>query len=155
MTRLHHVGLTVSDLEVSIEFYCAVLGCILRERSESGGSDLEALTGVANARMLTADLELETGDIVELIQYLFPKGGVLTQQRYQPGHTHIGFLVDDVDAAYERLTAHGSTPSSRPVTINEPGSPWDGVRAIYACDPDGRTVECLELPSREARPLDP
>ena len=75
VTRLHHVGLTVSDLEVSIEFYCAVLGCILRERSESGGSDLEALTGVAGAHMLTADLELETGDILELIQYLAPEGG--------------------------------------------------------------------------------
>jgi catechol 2,3-dioxygenase-like lactoylglutathione lyase family enzyme len=152
VTKLHHVGLAVSDLEVSIEFYRAVLGCVLRERSESDGSDIEALTGVANAHMLTADLELKSGDILELIQYLVPKGGILTQQRYQPGHTHIGFLVDDVDAAYERLMAHGSTPSSRPVRINEPGSPWDGVRAIYACDPDGRTVECLELPSGGARP---
>jgi catechol 2,3-dioxygenase-like lactoylglutathione lyase family enzyme len=104
---------------------------------------------VAAAHLLTADLELEGGEILELIQYLAPKADVLTQHRHQPGHTHIGFLVDDVDAVYERLRAHGSTPSSRPVAISEPGSAWDAVRAIYACDPDGRTVECLEIPARK------
>ena len=149
MSRLHHVGLTVSDLEVSIDFYCAVLGCVVRERSQSEGSEIETLTGVGGARILTADLELENGDILELIQYLEPQADTLMQHRSQPGHTHIGFVVGDVDAAYERLTAHGCTPSSRPVTIEEPGSAWDGVRAIYACDPDGRTVEILELPEGE------
>jgi catechol 2,3-dioxygenase-like lactoylglutathione lyase family enzyme len=151
MTRLHHVGLTVSDLDVSIEFYCAVLGCTIRERSESGGTEVEALTGIAGARIRTADLEMESGAILELIQYLAPRAGTLAQLRYQPGHTHIGFQVEDIDAVYDRLTARGSIPSSRPVAINEAGSAWDGVRAIYACDPDGRTVECLELPSGETR----
>jgi catechol 2,3-dioxygenase-like lactoylglutathione lyase family enzyme len=150
MTRLHHVGLTVSDLETSIAFYCAVLGGAIRERSEGGGPEIEALTGVPGAHLLTADLELADGELLELIQYLTPKASVLAQQRQQPGHTHIGFQVDDVDAAYERLKAHGSVPSSRPVVINEPGSAWDGVRAIYACDPDGRTVELLEMPAGKA-----
>lgn len=144
MTRLHHVGLTVADLDASIAFYCAVLGCTVRERSENSGPDIDALTGVAGARILTADLELERGETLELIQYLTPTGDPLVQQRHQPGHTHIGLLVDDVDAAYDRLAARGALPSSPPVTIHEPGSAWHGIRAIYACDPDGRTVECLE-----------
>jgi glyoxylase I family protein len=146
VSSLHHIGLTVSDLEESIEFYRALLGCVIRERSESGGPEVETLTGVPSAHILTADLELESGDILELIQYVAPMAATLAQQRHQPGHTHIGFLVDDVDAVYERLTTYGSTPTSRPVTINEPGSAWDGIRAIYACDPDGRTIECLEAP---------
>ena len=146
MTGLHHVGLTVSDLDASIEFYRAVLRCTIRERSESEGPDVESLTGVPGARILTADLELGDGAVLELIQYVTPRADTLTQHRPQPGHTHIGFVVEDVDAAYERLTRYGSTPSSRPVVINEPGSAWDGIRAIYACDPDGRTIECLEAP---------
>jgi glyoxylase I family protein len=149
VTRLHHVGLTVSDLEVSIDFYCAVLGCVIREKSESRGPDIEGLTGVVGAHLVTADLELERGESLELIQYLAPKAGILTQHRHQPGHTHIGFLVADVDAVYERLRAHGSTPTSRPIVISEPGSAWDGVRAIYTCDPDGRTIECLEIPAHK------
>jgi catechol 2,3-dioxygenase-like lactoylglutathione lyase family enzyme len=148
VTSLHHVGLTVSDLERSIEFYRAVLGCVIRERSESDAPEIEALTGVAGAHIVTADLELNGGAILELIQYLVPKAGTLTQQRHEPGHTHIGFAVEDVDAAYERLAMSGSPPTSRPIVIDEPGSAWHGIRAIYACDPDGRTVECLEIPAR-------
>jgi catechol 2,3-dioxygenase-like lactoylglutathione lyase family enzyme len=148
MTTLHHVGLTVTDLEESIAFYCAILGCAIRERSEGSGVEVETLTGVSDAHMVTADLELRNGAILELIQYLTPPGVPLVQQRNQPGHTHIGFLVEAVDAVYERLIAHGAVPTSRPVTIVEPGSAWDGVRAIYACDPDGRTVEFLEMPVR-------
>jgi catechol 2,3-dioxygenase-like lactoylglutathione lyase family enzyme len=146
MSILHHVGLTVADLEVSIEFYRAILGCSMREKSESRGVEVDTLTGVSGAHIVTADLQLRDGGILELIQYVTPPGVPLTQQRNQPGHTHIAFLVEDVDAAYDRLTKHGVVPTSRPVTINEPGSAWDGIRAIYACDPDGRTVECLELP---------
>lgn len=145
MTRLHHVGLAVSDLESSISFYCAILGCAVRERSESSGIEVETLTGVAGAHVMTADLELDGDSILELLQYLTPRAGQLVQDRFQPGHTHIGFSVDDVDAAYDRLVAHGAVPTSRPITINEPGSAWDGIRAIYASDPDGRTVECLQV----------
>lgn len=148
MTTLHHVGLTVRDLEASIRFYCAILDCTIRERSQSSGIAVQTLTGVADAHIVTADLQLREGAILELIQYLTPRGIPLAQRRHQPGHTHVGFLVEDVDAVYERLTEHGAVPTSRPVTVNEPGSAWDGTRAIYACDPDGRTVECLELPIR-------
>jgi glyoxylase I family protein len=148
MTTVHHVGLTVSDLERSIGFYCAILGCTVRERSQSSGVEVDTLTGVSDAHIVTADLQLRDGAILELLQYLRPVGAPLAQQRNQPGHTHIGFLVDDVDAAYERLTDQGIVPTSRPVAIDEPGSAWDGVRAIYACDPDGRTVECLQMPAR-------
>src|SRR6185437_13768455 len=136
MTGVHHVGLTVADLETSIEFYCAIFGYAVRERSQSGGPELETLTGVPGAQMVTADLESAGGGVLELIQYLSPGSVPLIQHRHQPGHTHIGFQVDDVDAAYDRLLAWGSVPTSRPVTINEPGSAWDGVRALYACDPD-------------------
>jgi catechol 2,3-dioxygenase-like lactoylglutathione lyase family enzyme len=141
---LHHIGLTVSDLERSIDFYCAILGCTVRERSETSGFEVESLTGVAGAHIMTADLELDGGTVLELLQYLAPRGERLAQMRFQPGHSHVGFRVDDVDAAYERLAARGAEPTS-PITIKEPGSAWDGVRAFYALDPDGRTVECLEL----------
>jgi hypothetical protein len=60
--------------------------------------------------------------------------------------------VDDADAAYERLVASGVMPTSRPVRISEPGSGWDGARVFYACDPDGRTIECVEMRGGGARP---
>jgi catechol 2,3-dioxygenase-like lactoylglutathione lyase family enzyme len=145
MSMLHHIGLTVSDLERSIAFYEAVLGARVRERSENGGDEVAEVTGLAGARIIAADLELPGGGWLELVQYVAPPAERLEQERHQPGHTHIGFLVDDADAAYDRLVARGAVPTSRPVRIVEPGSVWDGVRVMYVCDPDGRTIECVEM----------
>jgi catechol 2,3-dioxygenase-like lactoylglutathione lyase family enzyme len=146
MTSLHHVGLTVSDLDASIAFYSALLGCRLRERSENSGPEIETMTGVSGARIATADLEIPGGGLLELVQYISPAGTRLAQERHQPGHTHLGFVVDDVDAAHAHLSALGVAATSSPQVIVEPGSAWHGIRALYACDPDGRTIECLELP---------
>lgn len=146
MTGLHHVGLTVADLEVSIGFYTALLGCRLRERSENSGAEIEEMTGIAGAHIIAADLEVPGGGLLELIQYVTPTGTRLRQERQQPGHTHIGFVVDDVNAAAERLGDLGVVPTAAPLTIVEPGSAWDGIRAFYCMDPDGRTIECVELP---------
>ena len=142
---LHHVGLTVSDLDVAIAFYQAALGCRVKERSQSAGPELEMLTGVPSASVLTADLDVPGGGWLELIQYAEPRGAPSMQERSAPGHTHIAFVVDDVDAAHARLVALGAAPTSKPVQIVEPGSVWDGARALYACDPDGRTIECVQL----------
>ncbi len=142
---LHHIGLTVSDLERSIAFYEAVLGATIRERSENSGAEVAEVTGLAGARIIAADLDLPGGGWLELVQYVAPPAQRLAQERNQPGHTHIGFLVDDADAAYERLVASGAVPTSRAVRIVEPGSVWDGARVLYVCDPDGRTIECVEM----------
>ena len=144
MSRLHHIGFTVTDLERSIAFYEAVLGAVVRERSENSGDDVADVTGLPGARIIAADLDLPGGGWLELVQYLAPPAERLGQERHQPGHTHVGFLVDDIDAAYDRLVARGAVPTSRPVRIVEPGSEWDGVRVMYVCDPDGRTIECVE-----------
>jgi catechol 2,3-dioxygenase-like lactoylglutathione lyase family enzyme len=145
MSGLHHIGLTVADLERSIAFYEAVVGATVRERSENSGDDVAEVTGLAGARIIAADLDLPGGGWLELVQYVAPLAERLEQERHQPGHTHIGFLVDDADAAYERLVARGAVPTSRPVRISEPGSVWDGARVLYVCDPDGRTIECVEM----------
>lgn len=144
MTGLHHVGLTVYDIEASIVFYCALLDCRVLERSHGSGPELETLTAIAGAQVLTADLAIPAGGIIELVQYLAPAGARLAQERHQPGHTHVAFVVDSVDAARDRLTALGFPPAAPPVTIVEPGSAWDGARVMYALDPDGRTIECLD-----------
>jgi catechol 2,3-dioxygenase-like lactoylglutathione lyase family enzyme len=145
VTHLHHVGLTVGDLEASIDFYCALLDAVVKERSTSSGPEIETLTGLPGASLLTADLELRDGAIVELIQYVSPPAAKLVQRRNQPGHTHVGFAVDDIDAIHARLAARDSSPPARPIVINEPGSAWHGARVMYVDDPDGRTVELVSV----------
>ncbi len=144
MTSLDHVGLTVRDLERSVQFYCTVLDCIVRERAVITGPEVESLTGVSGAVIHTADLTLSNGGMLELLQYLGPAATVLVQRRSEAGHSHIAFSVDDVDATRMRALNAGALDCSLPVKLNEPGSSWDQARVCYALDPDGRTIEFVE-----------
>jgi len=150
MSSLDHVGLSVEDLDRSIQFYCAVFDCAVQERSVIDGAEVEALTGVPGAVIHTADLRLPTGGLLELLQYLVPDRRVLVQRRFDPGHSHIAFTVDDVDLTRARALSAGARDCSQPVTLHEPGSSWDRVRVCYALDPDGRTIEFVQRPGSKA-----
>jgi catechol 2,3-dioxygenase-like lactoylglutathione lyase family enzyme len=152
MSGLDHVGLTVQDLDRSIEFYCRVLDCVVQERSVIGGSEVETLTGVPGAVIHTADLKLPSGGMLELLQYVVSVSTMLAQRRFDAGHSHIAFKVDDVEAARIRVLSAGAPECSVPVTLHEPGSSWDRVRVCYALDPDGRTIEFVERPTSSIEP---
>lgn len=79
-------------------------------------------------------------------QYVVPAAEPLAQSPPQPGHTHLAFHTDDIEALHRRLIDHGFMPTSAAVTLIDPGSEWDGARAFYATDPDGRTIELVSFP---------
>ncbi len=67
------IGITVSDLDRSINFYSRVLHFQKVSEAEAAGDDWERLTGVFGLRIRTARLRL--GDeFVELTEYLAPQG---------------------------------------------------------------------------------
>jgi catechol 2,3-dioxygenase-like lactoylglutathione lyase family enzyme len=144
MASIDHIGLTVGDLDRALQFYCTVLDCVVRERAVIEGAEVETLTGVAGAVIHTADLALSGGGMLELLQYCGPSRTILAQRRFDAGHSHIAFTVNDVDATRLRALNAGAPDCSLPVTLNEPGSSWDQVRVCYALDPDGRTIEFVE-----------
>ncbi|MBS0365786.1 MAG: VOC family protein [Proteobacteria bacterium] len=146
MISLSHIGMTVGDLEESIAFYCGVLHCHLQERGSNNTPELAQLTGVPAASIVAADLIAPDGTLIELIQYLNPALSPLRQQPAQTGHTQIAFRVHDLDTLYRRLTIELGRPCTPPAVLSEPGSTWDGARACYAQDPDGRTLELLSHP---------
>lgn len=147
MTGFHHVGLSVADLQASIDFYCDLFGCRVVERGESEGGEVETITGLPGAHMRMADLAFPSGHILELIQYLAPRGRRLEQRTCDAGNTHFAIRVDDIDAAYRKLLAHGATVRSAPVHLDA-GEVWAGARVLYALDPDGRTIELIQTPQK-------
>ena len=151
MSGLDHVGLTVQDLERSIQFYCMVLDCVVQERAVINGAEVDTVTGVPGAVIHTADLKLPSGGLLELLQYRGSPGTPLVQRRFDAGHSHIAFTVNDVDATRSRALSAGALSCSPAVTLNEPGSSWDRARVCYALDPDGRTIEFVERPEAAIR----
>ncbi len=143
VTGLDHVSVTSGDLDRSLGFYRDLLGLTLRARGDGLGAKELEITGVANASARWADLELPHGQVLELIEYLAPRGTPSTPNPNDPGATHISLQVSDIEATYARLRDAGVGVRSEPVTISDPGA-WEGVRCFYASDPDGVTVELIQ-----------
>ena len=138
ITSYSHTSFTVSDIERSIAFYVDQLGLTLARRWERTGPEIEALTGVKDARLSMALVEF--GDFkLELIQYVGGAGVVLDPVINNVGTAHIAFEVQNVDAFCERLVSNGVKLYGTPATLPPPR-----VRGVYISDPDGITVELSE-----------
>ena len=144
---MNHTGFVVSDMERSLVFYRDLLG-LKEERDQIlEGEFISELVGYPDARLHI--VYLGSGDMrhsVELIQYLNPPGtAVAMPERHQVGASHLGVIVDDLDAFYAELSSRGarfvSLPAIRPGAVYPMAS-----KGCYMQDPDGNWLELLERP---------
>lgn len=145
MRGQHHVGLTVSDLERAIDFYCGTLGLELASEPSPifDQPTLGVGVGVNGAALRCVLLELGDG-FLELIQYLRPPSPVsapLPQNAL--GAQHVAFMVDDAQAEKERLEKAGVTFLSDVNVVDE--GTLAGWRWVYFNDPDGNALELVEV----------
>ena len=145
--RLDHTSITTADLERSIAFYRDVVGLPLLGRGDAAEPELSALVGLDDVKIRWAELDLGGGPILELVEYVSPTGEALDLRPNRPGATHLGLAVDDVVAMQRRLADAGALISEDVVVLTEEGD-WNGVRSVYARDPDGVSVEFVERPDR-------
>jgi catechol 2,3-dioxygenase-like lactoylglutathione lyase family enzyme len=145
VTRIDHVGVTVSDMDHALGFYRDLLGLRVIADSTITESEVAELLGLDSVQLRVADLDSGDGRIVELIQYVQPKGRRIAYESSDPASAHIAFTVDDLEAVRERLSAAGATiVSRRPITISEPGGSFDGAICLYVRDPDGAILELVQ-----------
>jgi catechol 2,3-dioxygenase-like lactoylglutathione lyase family enzyme len=142
------IGVTVSDLDVSVEFYTKVLHFEKMSELEVAGPEYEHLEGVFGLRMRTARLKL--GDeSIELTEFLAPRGRpVPVDSRSNDGwFQHIALIVSDMDKAYAWLrqnkVQHASPGPQRLPDWNRNAG---GIQAFYFRDPDGHALEVLAFP---------
>ena len=144
------VGLTVSDMERSLEFYTRVLPFTVETDVEATGQEWEQLTGVFGVRVRVARLRL--GDErLELTEYLAAsvpgRPAPIDARSNDRWFQHVAIIVSDMDSAYQLLRTHrvrsaSTGPQLLPRTI--PGAA--GIRAFYFKDPDGHPLEILQFP---------
>lgn len=117
LQKLEHVGVMVSDMARSIDFYTRVLGLHLREkRSLDGGVEL-AFVGLGGA-----ELELVAGAPA-------PVSG-------DAEVNHIAFAVEALPAAMNAIRAIDPA-----ITFTEPMTLWDGNGCVFFRGPDGERLE--------------
>ncbi len=141
ITGLQHVGIPVSDMDRSLEFYQNVLGLELLFLTEGSGEATSKAVGVPNAHLKFAFLR--AGDaIFELLQYITPTGKPYTGMNCDVGATHVAFEVEDIEEAYQNLTAQGIQFNTSPVHLDE--GPLAGCAFAYFPDPDGIQLEIFQ-----------
>ncbi|HLD06874.1 MAG TPA: VOC family protein [Candidatus Nanoarchaeia archaeon] len=142
ITSINHMSFTVRDLDQAVRFYHEVLGLEIVSIAERPPEFSEKATGVKGAHLRIAYLKSLNGAI-ELIQYLAPPGGKRIAARNDVGSSHVCFNVADFSAMVQRLQKHNAQLVHPPLEI--PAGPNQGKRMLYFEDPDGNTLEFIEV----------
>jgi catechol 2,3-dioxygenase-like lactoylglutathione lyase family enzyme len=142
------VGMTVSDMDRSVDFYSRVLSFEKVSDVEVTGDDYERLEGVFGLRIRVVRMRL--GDeFIELTEYLAPKGRPVPvdSRSNDRWFQHIAIITSDMDKAYALLrqnkVEHASTGPQRLPDWNKNAG---GIKAFYFRDPDKHWLEILQFP---------
>jgi catechol 2,3-dioxygenase-like lactoylglutathione lyase family enzyme len=141
-------GMTVADMDRSVDFYSRVLDFEKVSDVEVAGESYERLTGVLGLRVRVVRLRLGDESIV-LSEYLAPRGRPvpLDSRSNDRWFQHVAIIVSDMDRAYRRLREHDvEHASSGPQTLPDWNPRAGGIRAFYFKDPDGHVLEILQFP---------
>ena len=138
-----HIGICVSDLDVSLRFYCEGLGFEVVASHEVGEefAELMEVDGVhLRSRMIRRD-----GVTLELLDYVSPGTTGTTERRpmNQLGLTHLSLQVDDVGSVAATIESLGGTVVRATRTTLAFGEA--SLDFLYCTDPDGVRIELMDL----------
>jgi catechol 2,3-dioxygenase-like lactoylglutathione lyase family enzyme len=144
-----HTGITVSNLERSLEFWQNVLGFEFSHRAHQTSEMASEITGVAGAEIKLAVVKAPGGHKIELLEYLAPADRKKVDVRpCDVGSVHVAFTIDNLDTVLNTIAASGWKAAGKPQTLTV--GPNAGKRVAYVRDPDGTTIEFMQQTSKTA-----
>lgn len=151
VSEVHHVAMSVSDLERSATFYERALGYRRTLAARVGGPEMArslALPHDVGGSIQYMQGPSQIGQL-ELIQWDDGPG-----EPPRAGHLHLGtFLlsfqvpVDELAALHDAVEANGGSCIDRPAKVLLEN--YGHIHAFAARDPDGNLLEFVSLPTRE------
>lgn len=148
LTSVHHIGVTVADLNRALGFWEPFLGVEARWRMVLDRPYLGQVTGYDGVRIDAAVIDLPGGGALELLAYLLDERGESHPETARPGNVHIGLATTRIEDDFARSVELGATPvSPTPVEITD--GPNRGAKACYLRVPDGVTLELFQTPRAE------
>lgn len=157
--QLSHLGISVSNIESSTDFYVKALG-FEQGSTRGGGPEYSDLTGLPDSVFKNRFL-VKDGVTIELVQFIkpAPSPDVIPKPFNKFGLTHLSFRVSDVDEVARRIEEHGGSILEGAVYEGNIEAPTEAAkggeknvwheersRIIFCLDPDGVRVELMQLP---------
>jgi catechol 2,3-dioxygenase-like lactoylglutathione lyase family enzyme len=148
VTAVGPIGMTVSDMDRSLDFYMRVLHFSKISDEEFTGENFEHVKGVFGIRIRVARLQLGDEQL-DLTEYLAPRGRPVPADSRSNDRwfQHVAIIVRDMDAAYAWLRQNKiQFASSGPQTLPAWNRNAGGIKAFYFRDFDNHVLEILWFP---------
>lgn len=143
ITKPHHTGFHVADLERSLRFYRDLLGFEVVFQWNPQASYIREVVGYPDVDLHAAVLRMPNSEVfLELLEYRNVERTPVDTRTANPGTAHVAFFVENLDKLYADLVNKGVDSVSGPVTPEM--GPNKGGRIVYMIDPDGFRVEFIE-----------
>jgi catechol 2,3-dioxygenase-like lactoylglutathione lyase family enzyme len=151
-TNVHHVGLTVPDLDEAVAFFEDALGCAVLYRKgpfgDPDGDSMERRLDVhPDATATLAMLRAGPATNLELFEWDAPDQDDTPPKNSDVGAMHLALQVDDIEAAIEALEDRDDTTVLDGPQTNKDG-PTAGLTYVYCRVDWGLYLELLEAPKQ-------
>lgn len=148
---VHHIGVSVPDLEKARELYIDLLGGVeeVEPLTWRDNAFIDAVVGLKNSAARQFICRLGNTHI-EVFEYEQPRSAPQDADRgvNNFGYTHFALQVDDILAFQERLKAAGirfHTPVEPSTITTHPDGRKTGYAATYCRDWFGNVFEIMEI----------
>lgn len=122
--QVHHIAITVTNLEQSVRFYMELF-------------DAQEVKRFVKEVGVAVWLKTENC-VLELWQFAELKNDVVEQELNAVGFRHIAFAVTNVDEWFVKLQA-------KSIPVSKPKDGASGFRYLFLRDPDGIPIELIEV----------
>jgi catechol 2,3-dioxygenase-like lactoylglutathione lyase family enzyme len=148
---VHHVSVSVPDIQLARKFYIDLLGAreVFSTEWDEGNAFINEVVGLrdCSGKQFMARLG---NTYIEVFEYVTPRDPAPDFNRPVNlcGYTHFGLQVDDIQTVYERMTAAGVRFHCAPKHCGGPqmdGAKKLGFISTYGRDYFGNVFELIEI----------
>ncbi|MEI0485982.1 VOC family protein [Brachyspira intermedia] len=147
LKEVMHIGITVSNIERSINFYRDILGLTLIGEALMEGKETDVLFAMNNCKVKIAYLNGSDNIItppIELLQFVSPETIKDESKLNKISASEICFRVKDIEKVYKHLIDNNVECLSEPQEFDFTSYGFSKSKALYFKDPDGIILELME-----------
>jgi glyoxylase I family protein len=136
LKEVHHTGLSVTDIDKSLELYHDILGFEIEwDATIENIPEFGTVISLPGVKERICMMRLNNCRI-ELFQFFEPKGKKIERRQCDLGYMHVAFVVDELKDICRKLTEKGIKFYSKPQDL--------GVyEVVFFYGFDGETIELM------------